>query len=165
MARDGFPTITVDDRAALARLSRLTEDVRGALRTALPAIGLDLQAKVRAKLVPGVLFKSSTNLRVDAKLVENSRQISTQVTTVWTGDPDRSMVPAVLESGARPHVIEAKRAKALYFFWERLGMNVAFKRVNHPGFPGRSYMESTFDENRDAYTEQLRVALAAVVSS
>jgi len=39
----------------------------------------------------------------------------------------------VLEFGARPHTIKPKKAKALSFFWPRVGKNVFFRRVRHPG--------------------------------
>lgn len=35
--------------------------------------------------------------------------------------------------GTRPHVIRARRAPLLVFFWPRVGRVVAFEKVNHPG--------------------------------
>lgn len=39
----------------------------------------------------------------------------------------------VLEYGTMPHKIEAKNAPMLAFFWEKLGINVRFRKVQHPG--------------------------------
>lgn len=39
------------------------------------------------------------------------------------------------EKGARPHKIVARRAKALTFYWPKVGRVVSFKSVNHPGNP------------------------------
>lgn len=35
--------------------------------------------------------------------------------------------------GTRPHVIRARRAPFLVFFWPKVGRVVRFKQVNHPG--------------------------------
>lgn len=62
-------------------------------------------------------------------------------------DPVRRTGPWVLETGvsglarhsapvhegARPHVIRAKNAAALSFYWPKVGRRVFFARVNHPG--------------------------------
>jgi hypothetical protein len=47
---------------------------------------------------------------------------------------------AHVEYGTRPHVIHARRAPNLKFFWERLGVLFIGKKVNHPGTQGRFYM-------------------------
>jgi len=39
----------------------------------------------------------------------------------------------VLEFGARPHTIKPRYAQALAFFWQRMGKNVFFRQVRHPG--------------------------------
>lgn len=40
---------------------------------------------------------------------------------------------AANDQGAKPHVIKAKNAPYLVFFWPKVGRVVAFKSVNHPG--------------------------------
>ena len=45
-----------------------------------------------------------------------------------------------VEFGTKPHVIKARRAKFLRFYWHRIGENVAFKQVNHPGTKPRPFM-------------------------
>lgn len=38
--------------------------------------------------------------------------------------------------GTPPHIIRARRAPMLVFYWPKVGQVVAFKKVNHPGtFP------------------------------
>ena len=39
----------------------------------------------------------------------------------------------ILDKGSRPHVIRARRAPLLRFFWERKGVWVSTYRVKHPG--------------------------------
>ena len=38
-----------------------------------------------------------------------------------------------VHEGTRPHVIRARRASALHFYWEKMGREVWFRSVNHPG--------------------------------
>lgn len=40
---------------------------------------------------------------------------------------------AAVHEGARAHVIRAKHAPMLSFFWPKVGRQVFFKSVNHPG--------------------------------
>lgn len=166
---DQFPTIEVKADAVLAKMRSLPERLRNRLRVTLPGITRDLADKVRAKLTPGALgvsaqtglslFATSARLKpsVSARLIENVNTIKGRVFL------DPSIFPAVagisLESGARPHVIEARNASALRFFWPKVGANVAFKRVNHPGFPGAFFMRDSLAEQVPEITEALRGAL------
>jgi hypothetical protein len=47
---------------------------------------------------------------------------------------------AHVEYGTRAHVIRARRARNLRFFWERSNTWFIGKKVNHPGSQGRFYM-------------------------
>src|SRR6185436_12220900 len=130
----GFPTIDVDATKVLARFKSIPEGVRNELRRDIPGITKKLAGRVREKLMPGALFKTTTRLlpAVRSRMIENAQRITGVV------DIDPSKFPAVvantLESGSKPHVIRAKNAGALFFFWKKLGKNVAFQSVNHPGF-------------------------------
>lgn len=47
-----------------------------------------------------------------------------------------------VHEGSRPHIIRARRAPMLRFFWEKVGRNVAFKSVNHPGVAPRPFLRN-----------------------
>lgn len=153
---DQIPTITVDARRALARFSPagIPEEVRARLRSVLPGIGRRLAGGVDAKLDSD--FKSRTRLRVTAEMRENQNEIFVEVAVKWTGEQSARMVPAVLDTGSKPHEIAAKNAPVLFFFWEKMGKNVAFTRVHHPGFPGTQYMKRTLGEQQRDITETLK---------
>lgn len=51
---------------------------------------------------------------------------------IWTALVDVPYAEAQAY-GARPHLIRARRASALRFYWPRVGRVVFFKQVNHPG--------------------------------
>lgn len=130
------------------KLPRLPETLRATLRSKIPDITRMVANRVRAKLAPGVLFKTTTRLlpAVRAEMREDAHQIYGRVFIDSSFPP---LVATVLERGARPHVITARNAPALSFFWDKLGRRVSFRSVNHPGFRGRSYMQSTLDESRE----------------
>jgi hypothetical protein len=127
-------TITVNSAGALAKFSPagIPESVRRALRQVLPPLTIRLAAKVDEKLDA---LKSRTTLRTKPELVENPTALYGRV-TVSAMAPSPSMLPAWLDAGTRPHEIAARNAGALFFYWEKLGTNAMFRKVNHPGFAG-----------------------------
>lgn len=52
---------------------------------------------------------------------------------------------AIHELGSKPHIIAAKKAPALVFFWPKVGHWVAFKSVHHPGTKGYHYLENALE--------------------
>lgn len=78
----------------------------------------ELAGKRTGKLKAGVTSKRSNtvkgNLAFDAG--------------VWTVSYAR-----IHEEGSRPHVIRAKNAVSLTFFWPKVGRVVHYKSVQHPG--------------------------------
>lgn len=132
------------DGTAFVKYPKLTERVRSALRGVIPQMTKELAARVRSKLLPGVLFKTTRRLlpAVTVRMIENRDEI---YGTVFI-DPSKfpNVVAHTLESGSKAHDIVGN--PYLYFYWEKLGKNVVFRKVHHPGFAGRSYMQSSLDE-------------------
>jgi len=147
-------TVSVEGKV-LAKYEKLPERLRSKLRTAIPDLTRYVRDKVAVKLAPGALFKTTTRLlpALTAQMVENRDEIYGRLFI----DPNKfpAVVAKTLESGSKPHLIVARNAPALVFFWEKLGRVVAFKSVNHPGFPGRSYMQSTLDEEQKVIADRL----------
>lgn len=59
-----------------------------------------------------------------------------------------------IQMGTRPHVIRARNARYLRFYWPKVGRVVYFKQVNHPGtkanpFMARAYRQWAPDAQRD----------------
>jgi hypothetical protein len=46
-----------------------------------------------------------------------------------------------VDQGAKPHVIKAKNAPYLVFYWPKVGRVVHFKSVNHPGNKAYRFLE------------------------
>jgi hypothetical protein len=153
----GEVTIKVDSTRAIAKLNRIPVSVRNALRRVIPNLTKQLGALVNAKL--DSKLKTRTNLDVKQEMHENAQSITGVVSLVWNGDPTSKLVPTYLEYGTRPHEIAAVNANALAFFWERIGENVMFKRVQHPGFPGFYFLRDSLAESRDEITSQITAAV------
>ena len=154
--------VKIDATKALARFSPagIPTQVRNNLRRVIPSLLRDLTAEIDRNL--GAL-KSRTHLQIvggsQGVMVENAQGITGRAEMGWTGDPKASMVPQVLETGAKPHVIRAVNAKALSFFWPVVGQQVFFRQVNHPGFPGIHYMERAFQSMQTEIVDQLTAAV------
>ena len=152
------------DGKVIAEYERLPNKLRAQLRHDLPEITREVKAAVAAKLTPGALFKTTNRLlpALSSEMVETTKnEIYGRV--YIDGRKFPSVIANTLESGSRPHPIKAKFAPALVFFFEKLGhwVRIAPPRfVNHPGFPGRSYMKSTFDEKKDHITDRLKQSVA-----
>lgn len=134
--------VKVDAARALAKFSPqgIPEAVRRNLRAIIPDLTKRLGAAVESNLDTGL--KSRRRLQVKKEMVENPQSIYGRVRVVSTSAPE--MLPTWLEKGTRPHVIVARNASALFFFWDKLGRNVSFKSVNHPGFRGIQYAANAF---------------------
>ena len=70
--------------------------------------------------------------------------------------------------GTKPHIIRARRAKALHFYWARVGRWVSFKRVRHPGtkpndFIGRGVRE--FDRRLEGWLDVLAERIVNILES
>ncbi len=156
--------IKVDGKVE-AKYTKLPENIRSALRAEIPVLTRQLADRVRAKLAPGYLFKTTTRIlpAVTARMIENTKEIYGRVFIDPAKFPE--VVAHTLESGSKAHKIEAKNAGSLFFFWPVLGTNVAFKSVNHPGFEGRSYMKSSADEMKPVLTEGMRRAILGEVNA
>lgn len=78
--------------------------------------------------------------------------------------PVRRVGPWSLESGiesradyslfvhepTRPHVIRPRRAKALRFFWPKVGRVVFLQHVNHPGTKGQPFLRNAVHRTASA---------------
>jgi hypothetical protein len=162
-------TVTVDARQALAKLSPggLTASVRNNLRRVVPDLTKRLGSAAEYRLDTGL--KSRRSITVTKTMTENTRGLYGTVSAVTNTDRVPKFLPEILETGAEPHAIVARNAPALYFFWEKMGRFVSFKRVWHPGFEGIGYMEDAFasmeEEIRTSIESAVRAAATATNSS
>jgi hypothetical protein len=80
-----------------------------------------------------------------------AHSISREVTNVPNGVRGRVGSPlryaASAQDGAEAHIILPHRPPwALRFFWRKVGHVVMFKKVNHPGQPGKHYLTEPLKE-------------------
>lgn len=151
--------VKVDARRALAKFSPagIPEAVRSNLRRVIPGLTKQLGALVERKLEAGT--KSRTRLTVKKEMVENQNEILGRVRTVWTGPVSKALVPLWLEEGTKPHVIEAKNASVLAFYWPKIAGMFFGPRVNHPGTQPIWYSRDSLAEMKGT----IRTALTSAV--
>lgn len=140
--------ITIDASRAIARFSPagIPEQVRNNLRRLIPDLTRRFGAEVERKMFAGLRSSGPHRLQVQKQMIENPTQVVGRVEVVWKGPASGRLVPTYLEEGTRPHVIAARFAPSLVFFWAKMGRWVAFKQVNHPGTKGIHMVADTFAE-------------------
>lgn len=147
---------------ATTKYPKLAENVRAVARNTIIIQTKRLALRVKAKLQPGVLFKTTTRLlpAVTTKLIESNDQIYGYVFIDPRKFPD--VVAKTLESGSKAHDIVGNPYLAFYF--GKLGRNVVFRKVHHPGYPGKSYMQSSLAESEQEMTLEVKEQILATVN-
>jgi phage gpG-like protein len=148
---------------APAWFSRMPESLRRHLRPAIIDLTRNLALRVRANLT-GLMLRIVTG-----QLIGSIRQELIEDPTTIGGRVYTKGVPyaRILHFGGqtRPHVITARRARALRFQFN--GATVFFRQVNHPGsrFPPRPYIHQPLEQMREQITARLTAAGAAAAGA
>lgn len=58
------------------------------------------------------------------------------------------LIAYILSEGAKPHVITARNAPYLHFYWERRAKWIVTRSVNHPGYDGTRYLSVAWKETQ-----------------
>jgi hypothetical protein len=148
---------------APAWFARMPERLRAELRPAIVDLTRQLARRVRGNL-SGLMLRIVTGRLISSirtELIEDPTSIGGRVYT--SGVP----YARILHEGGRtrPHVIVARRARALRFQWNG---GIVFRRsVNHPGsvFPSRPYITRPLDQMRDEIRNRLVSAGQAAARS
>ncbi len=67
-----------------------------------------------------------------------------------------------VQFGTKPHIIEAVNAKVLSFFWDKVGDQVFFKRVKHPGTKANPFLDRAISSAEKRIPEFVQTALDGV---
>lgn len=109
-------------------LRRFLEDAQEIKRLARIQVGVhEPTPGERRKRAPGTLRDSLV-----VRIVAGVRP------TVIVGSDDP--IAKLHHEGTDPHIIRARRAPMLVFFWKKVGRVVAFKQVRHPGTRPNHYL-------------------------
>jgi phage gpG-like protein len=151
MAADPI-TVTVDPSRAIAKIERIPERVRSALRGTIVDLTQSLAELVRTKLSGGVLKVRSGRLlaSITSTLVENTTSIVGKVET--RGVP----YAAIHEYGGTIHHPGSSKFQA----WEGPDgwVRTHFTRPHDIVMPMRSYMRSSLEEMRSEIVARLTAA-------
>ncbi len=77
-------------------------------------------------------FKSRTG-RLEQSVISSAKMTGNTGKATVRLDRRIARYSNIVHEGAKPHFIFPRRARALVFFWERIGMSVVLDSVNHPG--------------------------------
>jgi len=147
--------IKIDTTRAVAKLGRITPEVRDNLRKVIPDLTKALGRLIGSKLDSGL--KSRKTLSVAQELHESTQMI-TGVARVEASAPSPKLLPTYLNEGTRPHEIMGN--PVLAFPWDKIGGRTAFfRKVNHPGFAGLHFMEAAFSEMHDEIVAEITGAV------
>lgn len=66
-----------------------------------------------------------------------------RITGPWnvSGSVSAGGAAKFITKGTKPHVIRARNAAALHFYWKKAGRDVFFKQVHHPGTISYPFMD------------------------
>ena len=122
--------------SARPRVTLPIDNIPGALslsQRAYSAAVLDAKTRIKSAgkiVIPvGQSRDGHTHMRDTLRVTSFGNKILVEITAPYAG---------IVDVGARPHEIRGT-GKPLSFFWQAIGMKVAFWKVAHPGFPGRQY--------------------------
>lgn len=121
----------------MAGRARLELD-RNRVRSAAMDPAVDLVRKVTRRVESGARRKVNVSSgRTKASIY---RTVRTTPYTVTGKVGAESPWVLIEHDGAKPHIIRPRKARALRFYWKRVGSVVTFARVNHPGRKGSKFL-------------------------
>lgn len=163
----------VGDKALIARLNKMPQAVRSALRLKIQVLLLKLEKLVKTgKLNGQVLNRITGNLArsISNKLEEDTKSVMGKVFS--SGDVKYARIH---EYGGKtpPHIIEPKKAQFLAwksgaqmdFFRKGGGEMVFAKKVNHPGskMPERSFLRSSLRDMSSEISKEMKAAVIGAI--
>lgn len=148
----------IGEEAAIAKLTSMPDPILARVRAAVERLSIKLQRLVIADKLSGqVLHVRTGTLR--RSITERVTQAGGSVTGIVGTNVKYAHIQ---EYGGKtsPHVIEAKRAKALAFPGSGPGAKdgLIFRRsVNHPGsrMPERSFLRASLRDMRDEIKQEI----------
>lgn len=125
------------------------------------ALRLDLERQA-VRLAQTVTADITNDLRRGAPVVTGDLYSSIQGR--YQVSPDRVVMDFTAEApyaqyvveGTRPHPIRARNARALSFYWPKLGGQAFFKSVQHPGTRANPFWDDVFGQARRYLEAALR---------
>lgn len=100
-------------------------------RRAVNEVAHDIETEAKRR-VPVRTGHTRATIRAHEARVRGPFTISAEVTAGGAAE--------FLEKSTRAHIIRARRAQALRFYWPRVGRVVFFKSVHHPGTQAHPFM-------------------------
>ena len=142
-------TVRVESKSLIQKFRNLGENARDELKLALQESGKIVRNRARThhryKTRSGALERAT---RYRYRSDHDGGYVNVYI--------DNSIAPhgKWVHNGARPHIIRAKRAKKLVFYWERMGKKFVGPQVSHPGIGNRAGGYTNSDRMPDDFIER-----------
>lgn len=143
----GFDKAEEQLRTAIDNMEKISQD-------AIHRFAELIVKEVRAAIIANHLLKTQGYLN-SVKILEEGKGFAVVGTT-------KPYAPILEIFGARPHRIEAKKAKALHWVDEVTGEDVFAKFVDHPGIKPQPHWRPVIERLRNKFPE-MYVAIAVGV--
>jgi hypothetical protein len=105
--------------------------VKATIQTALKNAGREAQDQVIASTAfKGEKVKHTVYYRINGQIVQ-----------IYTANK----IARFMESGTVPHIIRARKARFLSFFWKKVNAQFIGKQVNHPGTKPTLFLRKATD--------------------
>ena len=144
------------------RIVRNTRElVRKDLRRIMKRRMIELMRHYRADVKNNVPGRGGLKKYVVGRLTGITRGWRGEIRLNEPGKPYPKFLWDIIIGGSRPHPIVAKNAKALRFFWAKLGKVVFFKSVKHPGTKPNDFPSDVFRRVSKRYTTTTSQNIAA----
>jgi hypothetical protein len=131
----------------IARLGKMPDSVRAALKVETNALATELRDKARANAGSFFQVRTGKFLKSIKKSVRTSQK--SVIGKVYSKDK----VAHLLERGVKPHDIRPKNAKALAF------LGVYAEMIHHPGFRGHTIINAAYQDMKSEINEGLAKAV------
>lgn len=123
-------------------------EVKATVNTALINAGREAQDQVIASTAfGGTRLRHSVFYRVNGNKVQ-----------IYTANPKARFV----EFGTVPHIIRARKAKFLSFYWKKMNVQFFGKQVNHPGTKATLFLRKATEAAFQTMTQELNEKLGAI---
>ena len=135
--------ITDDIEKFAIELGQMSNTVRSDVQKVLKNTGFKIESKAKLNL------NNNRSVKTGHLIRSISTDVGNMEVTVHTSNVKYARL---VEEGTSPHVIRAKRKKALY--WK--GARHPVKSVKHPGSRAKPYLIPAFESEKEGFIKELK---------
>jgi len=156
-----LPEVSIDIKGidmVLKKLHGFNEIQRAEVMQAIKD-GLNVIASQAKKTAPVDTGRYMSSIGATSRAKEGIHEVRTLGAEIVGRVGSRVKYAPYIELGTPPHIIRAKRKKALSFYWAKLGKTITVKSVQHPGTRARHILENAVRIKADTVRRMISQAV------